>query len=186
MGTLAREAAPERMRASRALRWASACAIGAAVAARGGPERGDDLIEMGASDARRALEQLEAVGHEDAEQRAVLDVEQSLDRRAVGAQALGWPGWKPTLSSCGRPSSSSSTRHAGGVGVEAHELALVARPRRASGAAEVDRLEQVRLAGAVGAVDDGQTLTEGDLGARVGAEVAQLDAEHAHRIELTR
>ena len=59
---------------------------------------------------------------------------------------------------------------------EAHDLALVARAARAAGAAEVQRLEEVRLAGAVAAVDDGQPGAEGDVRARVGAEVPHPEA----------
>ena len=64
-----------------------------------------------------------------------------------------------------------------GLLAEAHQLALVARPRRAGGAAEVERLQQVGLARPVGPVDDGQALAERRLRAGVGAEVAQLHAE---------
>ena len=78
----------------------------------------------------------------------------------------------------------SAHGHARGLRAEAHQLALVARARRAARAAEVDRLEQVRLAGAVGAVHDRQALAERGLGARIGAEVAQLHADararHGH------
>ena len=67
--------------------------------------------------------------------------------------------------------------------VEAHDLALVGGPARAPGAAEVQRLEEVRLAGAVAAVDDRQARAELDVGALVATKVAQAQAgdEHAGR-----
>ena len=67
---------------------------------------------------------------------------------------------KPTVSSWSWPLVRDLTTTRVAVGAEAHQLALVARARRAAGAAEVERLEQVRLAGAVGAVDDRQPWPE--------------------------
>ena len=76
---------------------------------------------------------------------------------------------------------------------EAHELALVGGPARMAGAAEVERLEQVALAGAVRPADHGEALAEGHLGPLVVAEVAQAGARDAHppaytlsRIGITR
>ena len=66
------------------------------------------------------------------------------------------------------------------VAAAAHQLALVRGARRAGRAAEVERLEQVRLAGAVGPADHRQPVAELDLRPLVVAEVAQLDARDAH------
>ena len=74
--------------------------VGAAVGAASGPDGGDELVEVGATHGGGALEQLEPVGEEDAQQRPGLDVEQALDGRPVELMRLGWPGSKPTLSSC--------------------------------------------------------------------------------------
>jgi hypothetical protein len=68
---------------------------------------------------------------------------------------------------------------------EAHDLALVVGPARAPGRAEVHGLEQVRLAGTVGAVDDGQALRELDPLVGVAAKVAQMGGANDHR-DLTR
>jgi hypothetical protein len=70
--------------------------------------------------------------------------------------------------------------HARRLGVEAHDLALVRRAAGPARAPEVQRLEQVRLAGAVGAVQHRQPGTERDVGRRVGAEVAHAQAGDEH------
>ena len=76
---------------------AARCAARAPARRRGGsrpgrPQRGDELVEVGAAQRRRTLDQLEPVGQEDAHQRPGVDVEQALDGRAVGAHPLGLPG----------------------------------------------------------------------------------------------
>jgi hypothetical protein len=58
-----------------------------------------------------------------------------------------------------------------------HHLPLVAGSERASRQAEVKPLEQVGLAGAVRAVEDGHARAELDLEARVVAKVPQADAD---------
>ena len=92
---------------------------------------------------------------------------------------LGCPGSKPTASSCGPSSSERAHDNARRAGAEANHLTLVRRAARTAGAAEVQRLEQVRLAGAVGPGDHGQALAELDLGMFVAAEVAQAYGQHA-------
>ena len=140
---------------------------------------------MRAADRRRALEQLEPVGLEDAQQRSEADVEQALDRCSVGGQALD-----RASSVRARPVADAQLVLLGAFTaahddacrrrVEADELTLVSRPWRAAGAAEVDSLEQVRLARAVRPVDDRQAGAEAGLSSRIRAEVAHLHAEHAH------
>ncbi len=159
--------------------------VGAALAVAQRPEGGDELVEVCAANARWALEQLQALGHEDAQQRSLRKLDQALDGRAVTAHALDRArvlGQRAVADGQLVLALAVADTHAdprSGL-AEAHQLALVARPRRAPGAAEVDRLEQVGLARAVGPVHDGQARPERGLGAGVGAKVAQLDAEHAH------
>ncbi len=164
------------MRLSRALRCASTRAVGAPLSRAQRPERRHDLIQMGTANAGRTLEQLQAIGHEHAQQRTLLDVEQALDGRPVGAHALGLPRLEPNAQLVGVLAIAQLHAHARGTLPEAHQLALVAGARRASGAAEVQRLQQVGLAGAVRSVHDGQALPQRRLGAGVGTEVAQLHA----------
>jgi hypothetical protein len=71
-------------------------------------------------------------------------------------------------------------------GVEAHDLALVRRPARVAGAAEVQALDEVRLARPVAAVDHGQAGAQLDVRGRVAAEVAQAQAGDEHRAALRR
>ncbi len=146
---------------------------------------------MGASNARGALQQLQAVGLEDAEERAEWDVHETLDGGAVGGHALG-PPRAIRLAAVGDGELVlaallvTADDHAGGLGVEADQVTVVAGARRAAGAAKVEALQQVRLAGAVRPVDDGQAGPEARFRAGVGAEVAELHAEHAHDAILTR
>ena len=145
------------------------------------PQRGDEGVEVRAAQRGRALHELEAVGQEDAHKRAHRRVEQALDRRAVDLQALGLPRREADAQLVLAVAVAPADLHARGARVEAHDLALVRRPARAPGAAEVQGLEEVRLARAVRAVDDRQPLAERDVGARVGAEVAQPEAGDEHR-----
>jgi len=64
---------------------------------------------------------------------------------------------------------------------EADQLALVARARRTSGAAEVQGLQQVGLARAVGSGDHRQPRAERGLGGLVAAEVPHADLSDSHR-----
>src|SRR6185436_4015921 len=63
---------------------------------------------------------------------------------------------------------------------ETHDLAFVVRATRAPGTAEVQRLQQVRLARAVAPVDDRQPGAEGDVRALVRAEVPHPEAPNDH------
>jgi hypothetical protein len=136
-----------------------------------------------AAQRRRALDELEPVREEDADQRAVRGVEQALGRRAVDLEALGLAGLEAdaqlVLAVAVVPMDLHA-HHASGPGVEAHQLALVRRPARAPGAPEVQRLQEVRLARAVGPVHDREPLAQPDLGRGVAAEVPQAQARHDH------
>ena len=178
-GSMARQLAVPRRRASRGPRppgahaqAAARCAARAPAHRRVGvrdarrPQRRDELVHVRAPQRRSALHELQAVRQEDAHKRTAGDVEQPLhSARRRPYMRFGSPGVKPTLSSC-RPSGASvvtSTRTTRLT--EAHQLAFVRRARgSAPGVAEVERVEQVRLAGAVAALDEGHAGAELDVG----------------------
>ena len=173
------------MRASSALRWASTREYSRRTSARERPDRGDELVEVRAAVGGRPLDELEPVGLKDAYEWPDGHVEQALDGRTVGRHALLRALAVGACAVADRElvrfcAVEQMNGHARGRSAEAHQLALVARARRARGAAEVEGLEEVRLAGAVGAVNDGQAGAETRLGARVRAEIAHLDADDAH------
>ena len=90
------------------------------------PESGDDLVEMGAAQAGRALDELQAVGQEDAEQRPVRSVEQTLDGRSVRRDPLRLARLEADgAARGGRRASSPSTHDARRARAEADDLALV-------------------------------------------------------------
>ena len=81
-------------RASSALRWASACGVRAAGRGARRPERGDELVEVRAAQRRRALDELEAVGQEDANERA----HRRVGRRSTGAPSTSGASPRPARS----------------------------------------------------------------------------------------
>ena len=64
-------------------------------------------------------------------------------------------------------------RDACGLLPKAHQLALIAGAQGVAGATEIERLQQVGLAGAVGPMKDGQALAEVRLSTGVCTEIAQ-------------
>jgi len=66
-------------------------------------------------------------------------------------------------------------RNASGVGAEAHELRVGAGPRRKTLRGDVQRLQKIRLAGAVVADDQDESAIEAQLQARVRAEMPKRD-----------
>ena len=68
-----------------------------------------------------------------------------------------------------------AARSRAAVRAEADQLRVGARPRREALRAEVQRLEQVRLAGAVRADDEHEPRLEGEVEPGVRAEVAQRE-----------
>ena len=140
---------------------------------------------MRAAGGGRALHELQSIGQEHAHEWPDLNIQQALDRRAVDAHALDrlrtvgqHPEAHAQLVCVGAVEQAHDD--ARGLRPETHELAVVACARGSRGAAVVQRLEEVRLARAVGAVNDGQALAQAGFGAAVRAEVAQLHAEDAH------
>jgi hypothetical protein len=66
------------------------------------------------------------------------------------------------------------------IGAEPDELGIVAGAKRAPGAAEVERLEEVRLAGRIRSVHDRQSGADVELGALIRAKVAKRKALDTH------
>ena len=128
------------------------------------PQRGDELIEMRAAQSGLALDQAEAVGREDAGERAVLDVAEPVDRGTIAAQALWFARGEADGQLVGAVAVGARQHDAGRPRTETHEVALVRRPKRPRRAAEVQALEQVRLPRSVGSVDDRQARAECELG----------------------
>jgi hypothetical protein len=160
-GSAEREAAPARRRAISALRW-------------------HDLVEVRAAHLGRPFDELEPVGEEHADQRAGGHVEHPLDRRAVGPQPLGLPRRVAHLEHMGAVVVLRVHRGPRRRRAEADDLALVGRPARPAGAAEVQALEQVGLARAVATRDHGQPRAQRHLEALVAPEVAQRQAGDPH------
>jgi hypothetical protein len=144
------------------------------------PHRGDDLVEVRATQRWRALDELEAVGQEHTDQRARRVLAQRVGRHAVHPDALGLPRLKADAQVMHAVATLDLDLNASCALVEANDLALVARAARPPRAAEVERLQQVRLAGAVAPVDDRQAGAERDVRAHIGAEVPHADAANDH------
>jgi hypothetical protein len=121
---------------------------------------------------RRALDEREPLREEHAHERAGVQRRQAGDRAAVDAQALRLAGLEAGLQSMADLLVARVDDHAADGGAAAHQLALVRRARRRPGTTEVGGLEQVRLAGAVGADHHGQPWGQVQLGRLVVAEVA--------------
>src|SRR6185312_9748191 len=98
---------------------------------------------------------------------------QPLDRRTVDLQALRLARREPDAQLVLAIAVAAADLDPRRRGVEAHDLALRRGAARAPRAAEVQRLEEVRLARPVRPVDDGEPLAQRDVGALVRAKVAQ-------------
>ena len=114
------------------------------------------------------------------------DVEQPLDRRPVDAHRLRLPGREADRQLVQAVLALARENGASRAGAEAHHLALVAGAARAARAAEVQALEQVRLAGPVRAGHDRQPVADLDVGIAIAAEVAQAQAERPAAYPLRR
>ena len=129
---------------------------------------------MSTAQSRGALEQLQTVGDEDTKQRASLDIKHPLYDGAVGTHALdgALSAIVDTVSNrelVALVAVADSYSDAHSLLTEAHKLALVSCTQRVPGAAEVERLQEIGLTGAVGAVDDCQPLAK--LRLRPGVEL---------------
>ena len=163
-------------RATSALRWASAAAYARRVPARAGHSAATTWSRCARRSAGAPEHELEPVGQEHRDQRP-RRARRSAARRARRRRAAASPrraGSRPRARAAAVVvlAPQLQPRHAAR---RSARLALVGGPARAAGAGEVERLEQVRLAGAVAAGDHGQPGPEPHLRRLVGAEVAQAE-----------
>ena len=150
-------------------------------ATRAGHSAGDELVHVRPPQRGRALHQLQPVGQEDAHERP------ARRRRAAARRARR----RPSSASARRARSRRSARAGRPAPRSSPRRATTCSPKRtssrsfvvragAAGAAEVERVEQVRLAGAVAAGDDRHARAQLDVGGGVAAEVAQREAHDPH------
>ncbi len=107
------------------------------------------------------------------------------EQRAVQTCALRLASAERKLRLKGSASTLTADPHAGSLGTEAHQLGVVARPWREPLRADVERLEQVRLARAVRACNEDDAGLEPELEACVRAEVAERDLPSHERFGLS-
>src|SRR5215212_7108649 len=140
---------------------------------------------MSPANRRRALDELEAVGQEDPDERASGGIKQPLDRHAVDAQLLAGAGLEADADDVRVALLVARVNlHPHERGAEPHHLAIVGGAARPPDAAEVEALEEVRLAGAVAPRHHRETRAERDLRPLVAAEVAQGHGLHPHTLSL--
>ena len=166
-------AAPARIRDSSALRWASAREYAARASARAGQIAATRLSRCarradGApfTSSRRSGRNTDSSGRAGAADRLSTG-------DAVHAQRLLHARLDAHLDQVRALVVLRGHGHARHLLPAPHQLAVVRGARRAARAAEVQRLQEVRLAGAVGAGDHGQARAERDLRLRVVAEVPE-------------
>ncbi len=138
-----------------------------------GPDGGDEVVEVRSAGGRRALHQLQALRQEHRQQRPRGRRRQAVHRRAVDAQRLLHPRLHADLDQVRAVVALRRDGDARHLLLAPDQLAVVGGARRSTGAAEVQRLEEVGLAGAVRPGDHGQPRPERDLGRRVVAEVPE-------------
>src|SRR5581483_6061716 len=151
------------------------------------PSRG--AIEVRPAHGRAALDDREPVGGED--QRGALASE-LLGRTETGAVDLGtlpFASAERDVDPHVRAAACAGETDPGSLLPEADQLRVGPRARREALGADVKRLEQVRLAGAVRADGQDETRTQRQLEARVRAEVRERDRgddQPASRIGMIR
>ena len=111
-----------------------------------GSSRPSDAVEVRAARGGPALDDRQPVGREDERRHLGAELLGRAQRRAVQLRPLASPRRSVTSSSSGRPPLSPRERDPRAVGAEADELRVRPRPRREALRADVQRLEQVRLA----------------------------------------
>ena len=183
-----RPAARRARRGRRGSRPAARCAARAPPHTRGASRRGRATARprpgrgaRGAAPARRARARGGRAGRRT--RAAGRPRPTSFSTAAPSARSrFGSPGLKPTRHLVAPERVLAHELEPRQLGAEAHDLALVRRPARAPGAGEVERLEQVRLAGAVAARDDREPRPQPHVRRLVGAEVAQAEVRRNHTL----
>ena len=158
--------------------------VGSPRSGPGGPQGGDELVQVGPAQRGRTFDELEPVGQEHADQGSRLNVEHALHGGTVGAHPLGFSGRVADGQLMGTVLGHGVDHHTRSPLAKPHDLTLVGGATGAAGAAEVQSFDQICLPGAVGAGDHGQALAELHAGTLVGAKVTHRDAHHPHRRTL--
>ena len=149
---------------------------------RDGPAGGDEAVEVGAALRRRALDQAQPVGGEDRDRRAAAG-----DRRRVGRVAVEQVaaplaaadrGEQPALDAVLVADRRLGPRERA---AEGDQVAAVGGAEGAAGEGEVERLEQVGLADAVGPDDADDPRLELDPDALEAAQRPRFDRGDQHR-----
>jgi hypothetical protein len=143
-------------------------------------QRGRELVEVRTTQRRSAAHQLEPLRQEHDCQGPWHIRAEALDGRAVDAQVLRLARLEADLEQVPPVLRGDLGLGARQLRAKPHDLALVGGAARPPGQREVDRLEQVRLAGAVRPEHDGEPIAELRLRALVGAKVAEPDAPRLH------
>ena len=147
-----------------------------------GPARGGEAVEVRAALGRRALDQDEAIGGEDRDGRALAGDRRRVGRVAVeqmaAALAAAHRGEQRALGAVLGPDRRFG---AGQGGAEGDHVAAIPGPEGAAGEGEVERLEEVRLAGAVGTDQAGDALPQLDPELAQTAQRCGLDRGDQHR-----
>ena len=171
---------------------AARCAGAAPPAGRGGGgvgrvERGGERVQMRTPPRRAALDQQQALGHEDEDLacgRAARPA--TRPRRRPSARACPGPARSPPRAAAACGAAAELELHAREALAPADELLVRLRPRRAAAQREPGPLEEVGLAGGVGADDDVQAVAEAHRRVAVRAEVDEPQrGRRTHAILLT-
>ena len=133
-------------------------------------------VDVRAAYGGAALDDREPVGREDERRDLRPQLLGRAQRRAVHGCALRRTGAERDLElDRDRRRAPTAQRHPGGALAEADQLRVGARARREALRADVQRLEQVRLAGAVRPDDEHEPRLEVEVEPGVRAEVAERD-----------
>jgi hypothetical protein len=144
------------------------------------PRAGDGAVEIAPAERRRSLHDGQALGREDEDRGVLGERVEGCVRRAVDGRALR----RARLEADGPirldSAQGSAQLDAGDVRADAHHARIVRGARRPRERAEVDGLEQARLAGAVAPHDREHLTAELAVDPVVAAEVRSADVLDAH------
>jgi hypothetical protein len=152
-------------------------------------EAAEQAVEVRPPHDRAALDHRQPVRREGERGEPAAQLLRPRDGGAVQRRALALTAPDHHLRLDRRRPARPAQRHPGGRLPEAHELRVHPRPRREALAADVRRLEQVRLADAVRAHHDHESRLEVELEPLVRPEARErqvLDDQPASRIGMTR